>query len=1402
MAVKVSGGSLAWEAELDDENFKRQLKDLENRIAGVHTKSIEGNDRMQQSFNRAAAAAGAFFSVQAGSNFLQSIVKTRGEFQQLEVAFRTMLGSKEKADQLMAQAVKLAATTPFSLDQVATGAKQLLAYGFSSESITKNLTMLGNVASGVSAPLSDIVYLYGTLQTQGRAYTKDIMQFTGRGIPIIEQLAKQFGVTKDQVSGLVEAGKVGFPQIEQAFQSMTEQGGMFFDLMKEQSKTLTGQISNLQDSWASMLNEIGRSQEGILSSGISGLTTLIENYEKVLNILGVLIATYGTYRAALIATSVIENSTNLIREVALINGAKLNAMQKLHVLWIGIETKAMAALNATMMANPAALVAAGLAAAAGAAYLYSQNVDNAAESQKNLDSIRDKATKTTIEQKQKLQDLIKTAIDETLSLQEREKALKKINQVSPEFLGSLTLAKLRTEDGRKAIEEYNRSLDLMALKQASFEKRVEIQKQKADLLSGNAEDKIGNLERIKANFRTGRSGSFNNAEYEKIRQQQAKDFDKLLKDIDTYENNEVAKYNAKAKAEPAKVGASVRNEDFIKGEIERLESLKKPLDIHSKKYADYTAQIDKLNKELQASQGKLSSEQNKLSDERVRILNEITNAEAEASRKQLSQNDQEIQAAKDKFETLRQEAKKAGLGVGPLARIDNAEKLATGNIKYDQETKSLKESLDKQKQLYQDYESFKKEVGEKEANARFANEIDVTKTYLDKLQQEFTKVSTDTPNGLLTGIQQERLKMISNEILTQTKLLTDSKNQEYAEAYNSAISAEEQVMKIRKQYAAKAIALGATITEAQKQELKLQMDRSIIAANEEAFKKTKIYKNLSEETLLFTKSQLKKEMEVVEELLRNTSIPADLKLRLEKELADLKVKLKIGVEEANIQALKARESDLITALSNPLVKGTESAKKYRKELQETRKQINEIIKSKTAFDFLKDEDVAKAAENLSNSTGQLGASFSQLGGELSYLNEGLGDTVSTMGDLLGVTSSAAGSVASFASGDIAGGITKAISAITGLLSIGRKARESELKAAEEIKQYNLNLQKGEREYQALLRERERQIVRLNKTTLDGLKDQAALLGNQSGSIQSEFERLLRQVQAGQQKIGEETYKYGGFLGIGRKTGTRDITEGLSGKTYEELEKLFTEGKLTEGTKALFEQLQKLKNEGKDVKQALADLADEANELFTGTTASSITDSIVEGFKNGYRTAEDFASNFQDLMRGAMLNTFKYKVIESQIEEFYASFADRAKSDEQLSQQEIDELKAQYNAIIANSTARFSQLQKITSIDQTSYTTSGLKNAIRREMTEATASELTGLFRANYDLTKQIAMTGTQQLNIVSQHLMLAVKIEANTRETANNTKSLERLEAIENGITTIANNSKNSQSARDMGLGG
>jgi hypothetical protein len=186
-----------------------------------------------------------------------------------------MHGDRNTAKALEGQLVSLAATTPFSLTDVQAGSKQLLAYGFKPGNVTKDLKTLGDVASGVGAPLTDIVYLYGTLKTQGRAYTRDIMQFTSRGIPIIGELAKQYGVAESEVQKLVEAGKVGFPQIEKAFQSMTSSGGQFFGMMEEQSRTVGGQIERLGDSWEQLKVNIGKSQSGIIASSVNWASDLV-----------------------------------------------------------------------------------------------------------------------------------------------------------------------------------------------------------------------------------------------------------------------------------------------------------------------------------------------------------------------------------------------------------------------------------------------------------------------------------------------------------------------------------------------------------------------------------------------------------------------------------------------------------------------------------------------------------------------------------------------------------------------------------------------------------------------------------------------------------------------------------------------------------------------------------------------------------------------------------------------------------------------------------------------------------------------------------------------------------------------------------------------------------------------
>lgn len=238
----------------------------------------------------------------------KQIMDVRNEFQQLEIAFGTMLKSTEKASSLMKDLTKFAAETPFGLQSAASGAKQLLAYGSTADSVIGELTMLGDVAAGTGQSINDLVYLYGTLRTQGRAYLMDIRQFAGRGVPIYDELAKVLKINKDEVNGFVSAGKVGFAEVEQAFKNMTSQGGLYGGLMEQQSKSIGGRLEALKDNLDSIFNTIGKDSEGAIYGAIDGASILVENYETVGKVLLGLIATYGTYRTAVMLTTTVETA--------------------------------------------------------------------------------------------------------------------------------------------------------------------------------------------------------------------------------------------------------------------------------------------------------------------------------------------------------------------------------------------------------------------------------------------------------------------------------------------------------------------------------------------------------------------------------------------------------------------------------------------------------------------------------------------------------------------------------------------------------------------------------------------------------------------------------------------------------------------------------------------------------------------------------------------------------------------------------------------------------------------------------------------------------------------------------------------------------------------------------------
>lgn len=306
-------GTTWWALGLDNAKFESDVAKSNSLFRSIGNTAEKEGSRIDNIFRKITVAATGFFTAQQALGYAQKIAQVRGEYQQLEVAFNTMLGSKAKADALMTQLINTAAKTPFDLVGVSSSAKQLLAYGIAADKVNDTLVRLGNIAAGLSIPLQDIAWLYGTTMTQGRLYAEDLNQFTGRGIPMIRELAKELGVAENEVKALVAEGKVGFPEVQKVIENLTNSGGMFYNLMEEQSKTITGKISNMEDAISVMLNEIGQANESTINSILETGVSAIENYEAIGATIQELIVTYGLYKAAVISVAATKNAVTTIK---------------------------------------------------------------------------------------------------------------------------------------------------------------------------------------------------------------------------------------------------------------------------------------------------------------------------------------------------------------------------------------------------------------------------------------------------------------------------------------------------------------------------------------------------------------------------------------------------------------------------------------------------------------------------------------------------------------------------------------------------------------------------------------------------------------------------------------------------------------------------------------------------------------------------------------------------------------------------------------------------------------------------------------------------------------------------------------------------------------------------------
>lgn len=308
-----------------------RTEQLTRRITAQTEKQNKAYTQQSRILNELKGLALGYLSIHGAGQLLSSLVRVTGEFELQKTTLAAMLGDLNSAEQIITRIQGLAVESPFQFKELTTYAKQLSAFSVPAQELYDTTKMLADVSAGLGVGMDRIVLAYGQVRSAAFLRGQEVRQFTEAGIPILDELAKQFSelrgtaVSTAEVFDLISKRMVPFEMVAKVFKDMTSEGGKFFNMQEVQAETLRGKISNLKDAYEVMLNEIGKGQSENLKEAVDWARRLMQNYEQTGRTLVELIATYGIYKSTLLAIEVVTNSFTLANHkliASLVNAGK------------------------------------------------------------------------------------------------------------------------------------------------------------------------------------------------------------------------------------------------------------------------------------------------------------------------------------------------------------------------------------------------------------------------------------------------------------------------------------------------------------------------------------------------------------------------------------------------------------------------------------------------------------------------------------------------------------------------------------------------------------------------------------------------------------------------------------------------------------------------------------------------------------------------------------------------------------------------------------------------------------------------------------------------------------------------------------------------------------------------
>lgn len=268
----------ATEAEIKAD-IKKTTTNLQEQKA-----ALDGNTKstglLEKALGKLGTTAKAFIGVYGAKKLWELLIGSNAEMEQYQTSFEVMLGDAEKAKRMIEDMRDFAAKTPLAMSDVISAGSLLMNYGVADNNLIGTMTKLGDLASGNAEKLNRVALAYGQMLAKGKVSGEELRQMTEAGVPLQDALAKSIGVTGEEFSKMVSAGKVGIDDLNKAIDSLTTGNGKFAGMMDKQSQTMNGMFSTLKDNVTEFLRQMGEGAFGEVKDVLADVMEQMKQWEE------------------------------------------------------------------------------------------------------------------------------------------------------------------------------------------------------------------------------------------------------------------------------------------------------------------------------------------------------------------------------------------------------------------------------------------------------------------------------------------------------------------------------------------------------------------------------------------------------------------------------------------------------------------------------------------------------------------------------------------------------------------------------------------------------------------------------------------------------------------------------------------------------------------------------------------------------------------------------------------------------------------------------------------------------------------------------------------------------------------------------------------------------------------